>query len=68
MCGEFVDCGKLTFLEGVHGVAHIRNLRRLQRKGVNEFVKGRHDWYVKPPANKPAAKEPAARKTSAKKQ
>ena len=52
VCGEFVDCEKLVFLEGVHGIAHIRNLRRLKRKGVSEFVKGKHDWYVKPPARK----------------
>jgi len=62
VCGEFVDCEKLKFLECVHGIAHIRNLRRLKRKGVSEFVKGRHDWYVKPPAKKTASKKPAARK------
>lgn len=56
VCGEFVSCEKLKFLEGVHGIAHIRNLRRLKRKGVNEFVKGKHDWYVKPPAKKSPAK------------
>lgn len=56
VCGEFVECEKLVFLEGVHGIAHIRNLRRLKRKGVAEFVKGRHDWYVKPPSKKPADK------------
>ena len=62
VCGEFVDCEKLRFLEGVHGIAHIRNLRRLKRKGVNEFVKGRHDWYVKPPAQKTGKKTPAKKK------
>lgn len=56
VCGEFVDCEKLVFLENVHGIAHIRNLRRLKRKGAGEFVKGRHDWYVKPPAKKTASK------------
>jgi hypothetical protein len=56
VCGEFVGCDKLTFLEGVHGIAHIRNLRRLKRNGVSEFVKGRHDWYVKPPTKRPATK------------
>lgn len=56
VCGEFVGCEKLKFLEGVHGIAHIRNLRRLKRSGVGEFVKGRHDWYVKPPAKKSPTK------------
>ena len=56
VCGEFLDCEKLKFLEGVHGIAHIRNLRRLKRKGVGEFVKGKRDWYVKPPAKKSSAK------------
>ena len=61
-CGEFVGCEKLVFLEGVHGVAHIRNLRRLKRKGVSEFIKGKHDWYVKPPEKRAAGK--AAGKTT----
>ena len=56
VCGEFVDCEKLKFLESMHGIAHIRNLRRLKRKGVSEFLKGKHDWYVKPPAKKSPAK------------
>jgi len=56
VCGEFVDCEKLKFLEGVHGIAHIRNLRRLKRKGVGEFVKGKRDWYVKPPVKKSPSK------------
>jgi len=62
VCGEFVDCEKLKFLEGVHGIAHIRNLRRLKRKGVREFVKGRHDWYVKPPAKRATSKKAPAKK------
>ncbi len=51
-CNEFVDCEKLKFLERVHGIAHIRNLRKLKRDGVDGFLKGKHDWYVKPPAKK----------------
>jgi len=56
VCGEFVDCEKLKFLERVHGIAHIRNLRRLKRNGVDGFLKGKHDWYVKPPAKRTPAK------------
>ena len=51
-CSEFIDCKKLKVLERGHGVAHIRNLRRLKRNGVKEFLEGKRDWYVKPPAKK----------------
>ena len=51
-CSEFVDCKKLKALEKSHGVAHIKNLRRLKRNGVRGFLEGKRDWYVKPPAKK----------------
>ncbi len=51
-CGEFVECDKLKFLEPVHGIGHIRNLRRIKRNGVDGFLKGKRDWYAKPPAKK----------------
>jgi len=47
-CGEFKTCTKLDFLRENHGDAHIRNLRMLQRKGVEEFLKGKKHWYCKP--------------------
>ena len=49
-CDEFEDCEKLVFLEGNHGVAHLRNLRAIRRKGIEGFLAGRKPWYVKPPA------------------
>jgi len=67
VCGEFVECEKLVFLEGVHGIAHIRNLRRLKRNGVAEFVKGKHDWYVKPPEKKATTKTTRKKSTAKKK-
>ena len=44
-CDEFVGCGKLGVLEGAHGDAHTKNLRKLQKKGVKEFLKGKKLWY-----------------------
>ena len=43
-CEDFEHCSKLEYLEGVHDKAHIKNLRRLKKKGKEEFVKGKRDW------------------------
>lgn len=44
-CEEFLnDCKKLKFLEGVHDDGHIKNLKRLMKKGKKEFIKGKRDW------------------------
>jgi len=47
-CEEFPTCEKLDFLKANHGDAHIKNLRKLRKKGVKEFLKGKKYWYVKP--------------------
>ena len=39
-CEEFARCDKLNSLEG----AHIKNLRRIRRVGVEEFVAGPKQW------------------------
>jgi hypothetical protein len=44
-CNDFTNCKKNEFLGAVHGDAHIKNLKRLKRKGKKEFIKGKHDWY-----------------------
>ena len=44
-CNEFETCKELKFLEPVHGDAHIKNLRNIERKGKKEFVKGKTLWY-----------------------
>jgi hypothetical protein len=44
-CAEFVTCEKLDFLKPGHGDAHIKNLRKLNRKGVKEFLSGKKYWY-----------------------
>jgi hypothetical protein len=45
-CGEFETCAKLDFLRPVHGVAHLKNLRQLKKKGVKEFLSGKTYWYT----------------------
>jgi len=45
-CGEFETCVKLQFLSTNHGVAHIKNLRTIKKKGIEEFVKGEKFWYL----------------------
>ena len=44
-CVEFKACGELDFLSPVHGDAHLRNLRAIKKKGVEEFVQGKRHWY-----------------------
>ena len=46
-CVEFEDCKKLEFLVPVHGDAHIKNLRKIKRKSIDNFVKGKTLWYSK---------------------
>ncbi len=46
-CDEFETCKKLDFLKQGHGDAHIRNLRRIKKKGIGAFIEGKRDWYSK---------------------
>jgi len=46
-CDEFETCEKLDFLKQGHGDAHIKNLRRIKKKGVDAFIEGKRDWYSK---------------------
>ena len=43
-CGEFGACEKLDFLRPVHDDGYIKNLRRIKKKGKEEFTKGKRDW------------------------
>jgi len=45
-CADFPTCDKLRFLEPHHGVAHLKNLRKLKRQGPAAFVKGKRFWYA----------------------
>ncbi|MGD2033601.1 MAG: DUF3795 domain-containing protein [Bacteroidales bacterium] len=44
-CPEFEKCEKLEFLSKNHGVAHLKNLRIIKKKGTEEFEKGEKHWY-----------------------
>ncbi len=44
-CKEFETCKKLDFLKANHGNAHIKNLRKLTKKSIQDFLKGKKDWY-----------------------
>jgi hypothetical protein len=39
-CSEFETCKKLDFLKPVHMDAHLKNLRKLKRIGIEGFLKG----------------------------
>ncbi len=43
-CAEFETCEKLDFLSAVHDDAHIKNLRKIKKKGLEEFLKGKRFW------------------------
>ena len=43
-CDQFEDCRKLEFLEPVHNDAHIKNLRKLKKGGIDKFVLGKRFW------------------------
>lgn len=43
-CDEFERCRKLDFLKAVHKDAHIKNLRKLRKQGINKFLQGKKYW------------------------
>ena len=43
-CDEFETCRKLDFLKAVHGDAHIKNLKILNKAGVDSFINGKRYW------------------------
>jgi len=43
-CDDFQTCDKLRFLEMHHGVAHLKNLRKLKKQGPDAFFKGKRYW------------------------
>jgi len=46
-CTEIESCKKLDSLKINHGQAHILNLRRIRKLGLDQFITGKKDWYVK---------------------
>ena len=51
-CDDFETCEYLDFLVSIHGDAHIRNLRILSTRGIEEFKSGRYHWYSTPTKKK----------------
>jgi len=43
-CEEFETCEKSDWIKPIHGDAHIKNLRRIKRQGMDGFLKGKRDW------------------------
>jgi hypothetical protein len=41
-CGDFETCSKPDFLKPVHGDATIKNVRRIRKHGVADFLKGKN--------------------------
>ena len=48
LCDEFDTCDKLNELKANHGVAQIKNLRKIMRDGIDRFLEGKKHWYAKP--------------------
>ncbi len=44
-CDQWKTCEKLDFLNLVHGDAHRKNLSKIRKKGLDDFVKGKTLWY-----------------------
>lgn len=47
-CEEYETCEKLDFLKPGHGEAHLKNLRKIKKQGIEEFLKGGKYWYAEP--------------------
>jgi len=43
-CEEFETCEKLDFLKPVHDDAHIKNLKKIKKQGIDNFVSGKRYW------------------------
>jgi hypothetical protein len=43
-CERFEICKKLDFLKPTHGDAHLKNLRRIRKHGIDGFLEGKRYW------------------------
>jgi hypothetical protein len=43
-CKDFETCDKFNFLKPVHGDANVKNLKTIQKHGVDAFLKGKIYW------------------------
>lgn len=45
-CNQLEQCKKLDSLEANHGNAHIKNLKLINKEGIEEFINGKKHWYT----------------------
>jgi hypothetical protein len=45
-CDAYETCTKLDTLKTNHGTAHLKNLKKLAMKDVDEFLTGKTYWYT----------------------
>jgi hypothetical protein len=45
-CTDFESCEKLQYLSTNHGIAHIKNLKLINKKGIDAFKTGERYWYL----------------------
>ena len=43
-CQEYETCEKLDFLKANHDDAHVKNLRIIDKKGMEQFLQGKKYW------------------------
>jgi hypothetical protein len=43
-CDGFEKCQKLDFLRAVHDDAHLKNLRKMKKQGIEKFLQGTKYW------------------------
>lgn len=43
-CEEFETCEKLDFLKPIHEDAHLKNLRKIKKQGIDKFLEGKKYW------------------------
>lgn len=43
-CEEFETCKKFDFLKPVHEEAHLKNLSKIKKQGLDKFIAGKRYW------------------------
>ena len=43
-CDVFETCKKLDFLKPNHKDAHLKNLRKIKKQGIDKFFEGKRHW------------------------
>ncbi|MCX6012001.1 MAG: DUF3795 domain-containing protein [Chloroflexi bacterium] len=43
-CPDYETCEKLHFLIPVHQDAHLKNLRKIKKQGIEVFLESPHNW------------------------